>query len=116
MMMSFMVILLAMYTTIFERTREIGILKSLGASRTFIVGVILRESTVLCSLGVLLGAVISEIIRKAITTVFPTLQMQINFSQIGLACLLGLIAGLIGALYPAYKAARMDPVKALSYE
>ncbi len=116
MLISFMVILLAMYTTIFERTREIGILKSLGASRVFVVKMVLRESVFICFLGVLLGTGISQIIRKAITTAFPTLQVQMSLSQIGFACLLGLIAGMLGALYPAVKAARMDPVKALSYE
>jgi putative ABC transport system permease protein len=116
MLISFMVILLAMYTTIFERTREIGILKSLGASRIFVVNMVLRESVLICFLGVLLGTGISEIIRKIITSAFPTLQVQMNLREIGFACLLGMAAGLLGALYPAYKAARMDPVKALSYE
>jgi putative ABC transport system permease protein len=116
MLISFMVILLAMYTTIFERTREIGILKSLGASRMFVVSMVLRESIIICILGVLLGTGISEVIRKAITAAFPTLQVEMRWEQIAYCSLLGLIAGLLGATYPAYKAARMDPVKALSYE
>ncbi len=116
MLLSFMVILLAMYTTIFERTREIGILKSLGASRRFIVAMILKESVIVCCLGVLLGIGISEIIRKAIVSAFPTLQVAMTFVDIARGCVLGLIGGTLGALYPAYKAARMDPVKALSYE
>jgi len=116
MLISFMVILLAMYTTIFERTREIGILKSLGASRTFVVAMVLRESILICILGVILGTGVSEVIRKVITTAFPTLQVEIRLGQIAYCCLLGIIAGLLGATYPAYKAAKMDPVKALSYE
>lgn len=116
MMISFIVILLAMYTTIFERTREIGILKSLGASRVFVVTMVLRESIVICVLGVLLGTGVSQLIRKFININFPTLQVQMNLIDIGTACMLGLAAGILGALYPAYKAARMDPVKALSYE
>ena len=116
MLISFMVILLAMYTTIFERTREIGILKSLGASKTFVVTMVLRESIVICALGVLLGTFVSQIIRKIINFSFPTLQVEMDLSQIGVACMLGLIAGVLGALYPAYKAAQMDPVKALTYE
>jgi putative ABC transport system permease protein len=116
MIISFMVILLAMYTTIFERTREIGILKSLGASRAFVIVMVLRESVMVCFVGVLLGTVVSQVIRQVITSVFPALQMEMNMSEMGLACLLGLTAGLLGAIYPAYKAAQMDPVKALSYE
>ena len=116
MLISFMVILLAMYTTIFERTREIGILKSLGASRAFVVGMVMRESVLICILGVLLGTGVSQIIRKIITGMFPTLQVQMTFSEVLFACFLGLIAGLLGALYPAYKAARMDPVEALRFE
>ncbi|MBP1625513.1 MAG: efflux pump, inner rane subunit [Acidobacteria bacterium] len=116
MLISFMVILLAMYTTIFERTREIGILKSLGASRTFVVTMVLRESVMICFLGVLLGTGASQVIRKCINVAFPTLQVEMNLGEIAFACMLGIIAGVLGALYPAYKAARMDPVKALSYE
>ncbi len=116
MLLSFMVILLAMYTTIFERTREIGILKSLGASRRFIVGMILKESVMICSLGALLGIGVSEIIRKIVITKFPTLQVSMSFDDLIRGLILGLLAGTLGALYPAYKAARMDPVKALSFE
>lgn len=116
MLLSFMVILLAMYTTIFERTREIGILKALGASRNFIVGMILKESVMISGLGALMGICISEIIRKVVIVMFPTMQVSMTFRDLVSGMALGLIAGILGALYPAYKAARMDPVKALSYE
>jgi putative ABC transport system permease protein len=116
MLLSFMVILLAMYTTIFERTREIGILKSLGASRRFIVGMILKESVIICCSGALLGIGISEVIRKVIITKFPTLQVAMSFDDLIRGLILGLLAGALGAIYPAYKAARMDPVRALSFE
>jgi putative ABC transport system permease protein len=116
MLISFMVILLAMYTTIFERTREIGILKSLGASRIFVVNMVLRESILICILGVILGTGISQLIRKIITSISPMLQVQMSLREIAITCFLGVVAGLLGALYPAYAAARMDPVKALSYE
>jgi len=116
MLLSFMVILLAMYTTIFERTREIGILKSLGASRAFIVGLVLKESAMICGLGVVVGIGLSLILREAIVSTFPTLQVKLSFEQMVTSCLLGLVGGILGALYPAYKASKMDPVTALSYE
>jgi putative ABC transport system permease protein len=116
MLLAFMIVLLAMYTTIFERTREIGILKSLGASRQFIVGMILKESVIICCLGVIFGILASEIIRIIIVARFPTLQVSMTLYDLGKGLVLGVLAGVLGALYPAYKAARMDPVKALSYE
>jgi putative ABC transport system permease protein len=116
MLLSFMVILLAMYTTIFERTREIGVLKSLGASRSFILGMILRESVIITGLGLVFGVVVSLIIKNVIVSTFPTLQVTMTLGQVFRGGVLALMGGLLGALYPAYKAARMDPVKALSYE
>jgi len=116
MLLAFMIVLLAMYTTIFERTREIGILKSLGASKQFIVGMILKESVIICCLGVIFGILASEIIRFVIVARFPTLQVSMTMFDLGKGLVLGVLAGVLGALYPAYKAARMDPVKALSYE
>ncbi|MEJ2108915.1 MAG: ABC transporter permease [Acidobacteriota bacterium] len=116
MLLSFMVILLAMYTTIFERTREIGILKSLGASRPFIVGIILKESAIICSLGAIVGIGISGIVREIIINRFPTLQVALGPRELLAGLVLGVLAGVLGAIYPAYKAARMDPVRALSYE
>jgi len=116
MLLSFMVILLAMYTTIFERTREIGILKSLGASRRFIVGIILKESAIICCLGAVVGIVVSEVIRGVIISQFPLLQVAMGPRELLFGLTLGVVAGILGAIYPAYKAARMDPVRALSYE
>ncbi|MBN2241325.1 MAG: ABC transporter permease [Acidobacteria bacterium] len=116
MLLSFMVILLAMYTTIFERTREIGILKSLGASRGFIVGIIMKESAIICCLGAVVGIGISEIIRGLIMKQFPLLQVAMGPRELTIGLVLGVLAGILGAIYPAYKAAKMDPVRALSYE
>ena len=116
MLLSFMVILLAMYTTIFERTREIGILRSLGASRALIVSLILKESAMICCFGVMFGIGVSALVRDAIMSAFPTLQVAMGWKDVMHAAFLGLAAGTLGALYPAYRAARQDPVKALSYE
>ena len=116
MLISFMVILLAMYTTIFERTREIGILKSMGASKMFIVGMVLRESAIISLFGILFGVGASVLMSKVITSAFPMLQVDMSLPEVLRGCILGLLGGTLGALYPAYKAARMDPVQALSYE
>ena len=77
---------------------------------------ILKESVMICGLGAILGICISEIIRKVVIVMFPTLQVSMTFGDLLSGMILGIIAGTLGALYPAYKAARMDPVKALSYE
>jgi len=69
----FLVIFLSMYTTITERTREIGILKSLGASKRYIIAIILRESTLLAAVGILAGVGGSLMLRKLLLGVFPTL-------------------------------------------
>jgi putative ABC transport system permease protein len=112
---STLVILLAMYTTIMERTREIGILKSLGASRRFIVLAIEKEAILISALGVVLGFVLAVIARYAIVA-STRLVIDLRPEWLVISGLIGLLAGGIGALYPAVAAANLDAVEALSYE
>jgi len=113
---SFLIILLAMYTTITERTREIGILKSLGASKTYIIQLILEESLVICALGVVVGFILTFISIQLILVTFPAMPVMIPGYWRVAAALLAVAGGVLGALYPAIKAAQLDPVKALGYE
>lgn len=112
----FLVIYLSMYTTITERTREIGILKSLGASRLFIVNAILREAILLSILGILLGIGLTYLAKHVILSTLPTLSVLITAPWIFKASLLAVLAGILGGFYPSLRAASQDPIAALSYE
>jgi putative ABC transport system permease protein len=112
----FIVIFQAMYTAVMERTREIGILKSLGASKLYIVNVILRETVLLAVLGVILGFIVSYATRTGLHAKFPLLPINIYPRWLGFATLIAIGGALLGAIYPAYKAAKKDPIDALSYE
>ncbi|HUN88391.1 MAG TPA: FtsX-like permease family protein [Terriglobales bacterium] len=112
----FIVIFQAMYTAVMERTREIGILKSLGASQLYIVNAILRETGLLAIAGIVAGIALSFAIRYAIKLRFATLSISIYASWIGWATLIAIVGAMLGALYPAIKAARKDPIQALAYE
>jgi putative ABC transport system permease protein len=112
---STLVILLAMYTTIIERTREIGVLKSLGASRTFIVSAILKEALLISVVGVVAGTALA-LLGKAGIEAATSLRVDVELRWVLIAAAIGLVGGAIGALYPALRAAFQDPVKALSYE
>jgi putative ABC transport system permease protein len=112
----FIVIFQAMYTAVMERTREIGILKSLGASKFYIVNVILRETTLLAVGGIMLGIAISFIAGAAIHKRHPTLPIEITQHWILNAVFIAIVGAIGGALYPAFKAAQKDPIDALAYE
>jgi putative ABC transport system permease protein len=112
----FIVIFQSMYTAVMERTREIGILKSMGASKAYIVNVILRETMLVAALGVLLGIVISFLVREGMLSAFPTVRILLQPEWVLRATLIALGGAGLGALYPAYKAAQKDPVDALAYE
>jgi putative ABC transport system permease protein len=112
---SMLVILLAMYTTVTERTRQIGILKALGMSKPAIAWVIEQEAIIVSLLGVTTGVILTLAARFAVMRI-TSLTVEIEPRWIGVALAVGLIGGSIGALYPALRAARQDAVEALSYE
>lgn len=112
---SALVILLAMYTTVTERTREIGILKSMGASKRFIVTVIEKEALYISCLGIVAGLGAALITRLAILR-FTSLIVKFEWGWILIAAAVSLTGGLLGALYPAVRASRYDAVKALMQE
>jgi len=112
----FLVTFLSMYTTIVERTREIGVLKSLGASKSYIVEAILSETTLICLAGVVGGIGLSFLVRYVILQAFPSLTILITLKWILLAGMIAVCGGLLGASYPAWLASRKDPVEALAYE
>lgn len=112
---SMLVILLAMYTTVTERTRQIGILKSLGMSKPSIAWVIEQEAIVVSVLGVTVGILLTLAARFAVMRV-TSLTIDIEPRWLLIALAVGLLGGTIGALYPALRAARQDAVDALSYE
>ena len=111
-----LVIFLSMYTTITERTREIGILRSLGASRTFIVLLILQETVVLCIAGIAIGMIVSVILSRVIMSLAPTVIVMFTPAWLVRAPIFAILSGLIGSIYPSLKAANKDPVEALAYE
>lgn len=111
-----LVIFLTMYTTVLERTRDIGVLKSLGAGRVFIVRALLSESAGLCVLGIGAGIGLSYLVRAAFLATFPTLSIDITTEWILRAAGIALLGAALGASYPAWLASRKDAVEALSYD
>ncbi len=109
-------VLLSMYTTITERRKEIGILKSLGASKSFIIKVIEGEAFMIGIFGVLFGFVVSFLASYLITKSFDDLQFEFSRGWILTAIAIAIGGSLVGALYPAWRASDIDPVLVLTNE
>jgi len=113
---SFLVVLLTMHTMVLERTREIGILKALGASRGEIARLFMAESAVMAAIGVVIGLTATFASRAFLRAWAPGLAVLLTpywlIASVGLAFL----GALLGALYPAWRASGFDPVEALAFE
>jgi putative ABC transport system permease protein len=112
----FLVIFQSMYTAVLERTREIGILKSLGSSKLTIVSVVVRETAVMAVAGVVLGISGTYLVKSVLLRVFPTQHFEITPHWLLQGAAIAFVGALCGALYPAWMAARKDPIDALAYE
>jgi putative ABC transport system permease protein len=112
----FLVIFQSMYTAVMERTREIGILKSLGASRGYIVSTVLREAALVTIAGILVGVLLTELLKLFLHYRFPTRPFNVPPMWWLRGVLIGFTGAILGATYPAIKAANKDPIDALAYE
>jgi putative ABC transport system permease protein len=116
LIIGFLVIFQSMYAAVMERTREIGILKAMGASKFYIVSAILRETGLLAAGGIVLGILFSFAASWGIRHFFPTVQVVVSIDWVARAIAVAVVGALAGALYPAFKAAGKDPIEALAYE
>jgi putative ABC transport system permease protein len=112
----FLVILLSMYTTVIERTKDIGILKSIGASKAYIIRALLGESALISLLGIGAGIGLSYASRSFLLSAFPTLSILITLDWTVRAAVIAVVGALLGASYPAWMASRKDAIEALAYD
>ena len=112
---SALVILLTMYTTVTERTRQIGIMKSLGMPNAGIAWIITKEALLLSFFGIATGIILTFVLRFLLGFV-TSLEVDLDWEVISLVTIVGLLGGAIGGLYPALRAASLDAVDALNYD
>ena len=110
------VVTLAMYTAVLERTREIGILKAMGASKGLIGGVVLRETLAITIFGIALGFVLSALGQRLVAVQYPLVPVILLPGWMAGAGTLALVGSVAGSAYPAWKAAKADPCEVLAYE
>lgn len=110
-----LIILLTMYTTVTERTRQIGVLKSLGMSKTAIGWTIVQEA-LLISLGGVVFGVVSMLVLRFLLTKWTSLSVVVEPQIVVTIVVVGVVSGALGALYPGLQATRLDPVEALNYD
>ena len=113
----FIVVFMAMYTAVLERTREIGILKAVGGSSALILNILFRETLVLALLGSVLGIVLTYGTQWLMRHVVPaSLVQETVYGWWPIAAGVAIVGALLGAIVPGIKAVNQDVTEALSYE
>jgi len=116
MVIAFLFIMITLYTMVLQRTRDIAILKSSGASKGFIVRQVLAESMLLTGAGTAAGVAMSLLAGALIESLRPLLTVKITWEWIALAACTAVAGALLSGLYPAWRATRVDMVEVLACE
>ena len=116
LVIAFLFIMITLYTMVLQRTREIAILKSFGASNAFILRQVLEESLMLTGFGTVLGIALSFIAAWLIQALRPLLTVTITWQWIAIALSAAAAGAVMSGLYPAWRAMRVDVVEALTME
>ena len=116
MVICFLFILVTMYTIVLERGKEIAIMQSLGAGSVTILRQTIQEALLICCFGTALGIALTYASRWLIQTSQPLITMEIKAIWIVIAGVVGIVGGILSALYPGWIALRRDPIEALSFE
>ena len=113
---AFLFVMITLYTMVLQQTREIAILKANGAGNWFILRQVLGESMLLTGMGAAVGIALSPLAALLIETVKPLLTVTITWQWIAIAVGASFAGALVSAIYPAWRATRVDIVTALTLE
>jgi len=116
LVIAFLFIMVTLYMMVLQRTREIAILKSSGASNALLVRLVAVESLLLTSAGLAAGVALSFVAAWAIHAARPLLTVRITPGWVATAAGMALAGSLAAAVFPAWRATRVDMAEALSYE
>lgn len=113
---NFLVIFLALYVQVLGQTREIGILRALGASRRYMLGMFLGEACLLCLFGGGFSLILYLLTKAIILSMYPALSFLLPAGTVLRVGAITLVSAVLGGAYPAYRASTSEPIAALVYE
>jgi putative ABC transport system permease protein len=108
-----------MIMSVWERTQEIGALRAIGWRKSRVLRMILGESLLLSITGGLVGIILAWMLMQLLShssSIQGLIRPELSLSVVWQGLLLAMVAGVIGGIYPAYRATRLTPSKALRYE